>query len=280
MKKHKLNFCHLQIIYQQQHRIVITTFNLLSLYYASQLYAQRTVTIDELAQNIAQLKHIFEELGAHVCTNMNAIKAEIIETVEIHSNIVHFEQGQLQFSHVAATQVAQEVDAKRLKAHALSPHTMALAVPTLALQLYINPCLFWLARPAFLIMAALQQQKIQEETASSDYARVVSALFKRVAIMEDIFKQEFIMESNRNEAEFQHNLLFLEVHGILRICKQSGHIQMLQNECSRVVLSALAPFLCLYYQLAVVLNQVGSCFEYFQDTANIRKLLKAYYHKS
>lgn len=189
----------LQIIYQQQQRIVITTFNLLSLYYSAELYtSQRSLNIDELACGVVKLKRIFEQLGAHVATNENCIKPEIIETVEIHSNIVHFRVARLHCTQLSPGQLAQEIDNKRLKAHALLPQTMAIAVPTLALQLYINPCCFWLARPAFLIIAALDLSKDKEHqshfTCNADLEK---KLFQRVAIIEDIFKHEFVIESNR-----------------------------------------------------------------------------------
>lgn len=52
------------------------------------------------------------------------------------------------------------------------------------------------------------------------------------------------------------NLKFLEAHHVICISKESPTIQIYENECSRVILSALAPFLCVYYQLAVTLNEV------------------------
>ncbi|XP_018803717.1 PREDICTED: dihydroxyacetone phosphate acyltransferase [Bactrocera latifrons] len=251
-----------EVIYQQQRGIVISTFNLLCLYYASQLYVDRSVNIDELALGIAELKRIFEELGAHVATDMNRLKFEIIETVEIHSNIVNFQNGRLQFTEVAAAQLAQEIDTKRLKAHALLPQIMAVAVPTLALQLYINPCMFWLARPAYLILAALQLQADQQKgrddkttALSSTYEEVVENLLQRVTLLDGIFKHEFIIESNRDMEEFNRNLLLLSRHGMLKISSHNGQISINENECMKVILSSLAPFLCVYYQLAVAVNE-------------------------
>ncbi|XP_067646131.1 dihydroxyacetone phosphate acyltransferase isoform X2 [Eurosta solidaginis] len=251
-----------EVIYQQQRRIVISTFNLLCLCYASQLYAESSANMDELAHGITELKCMFEELGAHVATDQNRLKNEIIETVEIHSNILHFHNGQLQFTQVAAAQLAQEIDIKRLKAHALLPQTMAVAVPTLALQLYINPCMFWLARPTYLILAALQLQKDQEIGANDTsiilptcYSEVVASLSERVSTLDDIFKHEFIIESNRDKEEFERNLRLLSKHGMLTISTDSAQITFHENQSSRIMLSALAPFLCVYYQLAVTVNQ-------------------------
>ncbi|XP_054747510.1 dihydroxyacetone phosphate acyltransferase [Anastrepha obliqua] len=251
-----------EVIYQQQRRIVISTFNLLCLYYASQLYVGCSVNIEELARGITKLKYLFEELGAHVATDLNRLKIEIIETVEIHANIVHFHNARLQFTQVAAAQLAQDIDTKRLKAHALLPQTMAVAVPALTLQLYINPCMFWLARPAYLLLAALHLQREQQKqkdvdsvTLPSSYVEVVTYLSQRVAILDDIFKHEFIIESNRDLEEFERNLNLLSNVGILTISSDGGQITFLENECSNVILSALAPFLCVYYQLAVALNE-------------------------
>lgn len=261
---------------------------MLCLYYASQLYVERSVNIDDLALGIAELKCIFEELGAHVATDMNRLKMEIIETVDIHSNIVHFQNAQLEFTEVAAAQLAQEIDTRRLKAHALLSQIMAVAVPTLALQLYINPCMFWLARPAYLILAALQLQADQQKGTNdettdlpSTYAAVVENLLQRVTLLDSIFKHEFIIESSRDMEvriievmsliqavyininnfcllfqEFNRILRLISEHDILKISSHNGQISINENECMKIILSSLAPFLCVYYQLTVTVNQV------------------------
>lgn len=140
---------------------------------------------------------MFEELGAHVATDLNCIKPEIMETIEIHSNILHFKQARLELTQVPAQQLAQEIDLKHLKAHTLSPRTMAVAVPSMTLQLYINPCLFWLARPGYLIVAALQLQK--ENSNSYGEAELMVKLEERANELDAIFKHEFIIESNREK---------------------------------------------------------------------------------
>uniref|UniRef100_A0A1A9WFM3 Dihydroxyacetone phosphate acyltransferase n=1 Tax=Glossina brevipalpis TaxID=37001 RepID=A0A1A9WFM3_9MUSC len=248
-----------EIIYQQQRRIVINTFNLLCLYYSSQLYNQRPVNIDELASGIILLKALFQELGAHVSTDLNAIKPEIIKTVEIHSNIVHFHQANLRFTKVAAQQLAQEIDIGKLKAYALLPQTMAIALPSLSLQLYTNPCLFWLARPGYLIMAALQIQEEQKQFHSlqitPSYPDLLANLSNKTAELDQIFKYEFIIESNREEEEFRRNLHLLKNYGILKIGSENGLVTVNTNDCCCVLLSALAPFLCVYYQLVVTINK-------------------------
>ncbi|KAH8420769.1 hypothetical protein KR222_004319 [Zaprionus bogoriensis] len=248
-----------EIIYQQQRRIVISTFNLLSLCYASKLYGQQlSVNVDELAQGILHLKRIFEQLGAHVSTSANSIKADIIDAVEIHGNILQFRVGCLQFTPLAANQLATKIDVKRLKAHALSSETMAVAVPMLALQLYVNPCMFWLARPAYLLLAALKEQRRQQQLDTiSTYEETLASLHSHVNSMDALFQHEFIVESNREAVEFETHLQLLLDERALQLSPQSGRISVQDNECSRVILAALAPFLCLYYQLAVTLRKVS-----------------------
>lgn len=151
---------------------------------------------------------MFEDLGAHVATDLNCIKPEIIETIEIHSNILHFKQARLELTQVPAQQLAQEIDLKHLKAHSLSPHTMAVAVPSMTLQLYINPCLFWLARPGYLIVAALHLQKdLNENNHIYGNDEVVEKLAERANELDAIFKHEFIIESNR---EKEVSLIFIK----------------------------------------------------------------------
>lgn len=173
---------------------------MISLYFASQYYMDKSLNVDEISRGIVMLKDMFEKLGAHVATDVNCIKPEIIETVEIHSNIVHFKQGRLEFTQVPVELLAQEIDISRLKAHALSPRTMAVAVPSMALQLYMNPCLFWLARPGYLIMAALQleeQQQKMSKQISGSHEETILRLSQQVDALDEVFKHEFIVESNR-----------------------------------------------------------------------------------
>ncbi|EDV92833.1 GH18612 [Drosophila grimshawi] len=252
-----------EIIYQQQRRIVISTFNLLSLYYASRLYGQRSVNLDELSRGILHLQRIFEQLGAHVSTTANSIKRDIIDAVEIHGNILQFRVGVLQFTPLAVEQLAATIDMKRLKAHALLSSTMAVAVPMLALQLYINPCMFWLARPAYLLLAALKLQRRQQNLDSMrSYAETLTALHHHVNSMDALFQHEFIIESNREAVEFEAHLQLLLDERVLDLHEQTGRISVHDNECSRVILAALAPFLCLYYQLSVTLRQRFSVGEF------------------
>ncbi|KAH8330612.1 hypothetical protein KR067_005654 [Drosophila pandora] len=250
-----------EIIYQQQRRIVITTFNLLSLYYASQLYAQKSVNIDELSRGVLLLKRIFEQLGAHVSAAPKSIKADIIDAVEIHSNILHFVSARLQFTPMAAKQLANQFDGKRLKAHALCPQTMAVAVPMLALQLYINPCMFWLARPAYLLLAALKEQQNQKNHSHTSYESTLSALHAHVTNMDALFQHEFIIESNREAAEFETHLQLLLDEKVVEV-EKDGKVNVHDNECSHVILAALAPFLCLYYQLVVTLRKIPADLEF------------------
>ncbi|XP_017131626.1 dihydroxyacetone phosphate acyltransferase [Drosophila elegans] len=262
-----------EIIYQQQRRIVISTFNLLSLYYASQLYAQKNVNIDELSRGVLHLKRIFEQLGAHVSTTPSSIKTDIIDAVEIHSNILHFVAAKLQFTPMAAKQLAEKIDVRRMKAHALCPQTMAVAVPMLALQLYINPCMFWLARPAYLLLAALKEQRNQENQLSTadtiSYDASLSALHSHVTTMDALFQHEFIIESNREAAEFETHLQLLLDERVVEV-EKSGRIRVQNNECSHVILAALAPFLCLYYQLVVTLRKIPLDFEFSNKDLLVR----------
>lgn len=41
-----------------------------------------------------------------------------------------------------------------LKGHQLAANTIRNAVAAFSLQIYSNPCLFWLVRPAFVLLAA------------------------------------------------------------------------------------------------------------------------------
>ncbi|TMW48631.1 hypothetical protein DOY81_006296 [Sarcophaga bullata] len=258
-----------EIIYQQQRRIVITTFNLVCLYFSSQYYNQISVNLDELSHGVLMLKEMFEELGAHVATDQNCIKHEIMETVEIHSNILHFKQGRLEVTQVPAKQLAQEIDVKRLKAHCLSPRTMAIAVPSMTLQLYINPCLFWLARPAYLIMAALQLEKEQESNTSITYKELISKLYHMANDLDNIFKHEFIIESNREKELPADSLEEVPLKTFLKIMQQ--RIESILNVTNPTQLLHVHPYCLALDNLNIAIHALvqGSYLERNRETGNL-----------
>ncbi|XP_055904777.1 dihydroxyacetone phosphate acyltransferase [Eupeodes corollae] len=233
-----------EVVYQQQRRVVITTFNMIAVLYTYSLNCQRPLNIDELSRDVVLLKTLFEKLGAHVATNNNAIKPEIIKTVEIHSNVVTFEKANLKYTPSTGVDM-KNIELKKLKGHMLAQNTMTIAVPALHIQLYINPCMFWLAKPSFVVLAAMKLN-------ANGYRDLLPAdqLEDKFNELCKIFNQEFIFESNKNENSVSHILDVLRSFGVF------NGMEFLSNDVSKLLLSAISPFLCIYYQLAVAITEL------------------------
>ncbi|XP_055850821.1 dihydroxyacetone phosphate acyltransferase [Episyrphus balteatus] len=233
-----------EVVYQQQKRIVITTFNMIAVLYTYSLNCQRPLNIDELSNEVLLLKTLFEKLGAHVATNSNSIKPEIIKTVEIHSNVVTFEKANLKFTPSTGVDM-RTIEVKKLKGHMLTQNTMTIAVPALHIQLYINPCMFWLAKPSFVVLAAMKLN-------AKGYRNILPAdqLEENLNELCKIFNQEFILDSTINENSISHILDVLRSFGIF------NGMEFLANDVSKLLLSTIAPFLCVYYQLALAITEL------------------------
>lgn len=82
------------------------------------------------------------------------IEAEIIESLEIHSNVLkisHSDSSVIEMTRSAINMPDGKITG--FKGHKLSSKTMYNTLPVLLLQLYANPCLYWLHVPAFYTLA-------------------------------------------------------------------------------------------------------------------------------
>lgn len=195
----------MQVVYQQQKHIILHLFNVLCLGYASRLYhGSNRIHIDDLVDDVIRLRIFLKQMEAPLTKDLLAdqletLRSDALETIRIHSNTLMLgdaDDGSIQQIHVSMEHLAREVDIGKMKAHPLQPLTMAIAVPSLSLQLYINPCLFWLARPAYLLVAAL---KLQREQHFLGQLSIKDQLKKYAYELEDIFKYEFIIDASRQE---------------------------------------------------------------------------------
>lgn len=82
------------------------------------------------------------------------IEAEIMESLEIHSNVLkisHSDSSVIEMTRSAINMPDGKITG--FKGHKLSSKTMYNTLPVLLLQLYANPCLYWLHVPAFYVLA-------------------------------------------------------------------------------------------------------------------------------
>ncbi|XP_055377579.1 dihydroxyacetone phosphate acyltransferase [Condylostylus longicornis] len=231
----------MEIVYQQQQRIVITTFNLIVLYYSYYSYMGKGVNIDNLSEGVALLKDVFECLGAMIATKDESIKAEIIDTLEIHSNILKMIQGHVCLNKTEIN--VSSINMDNLKGYKLSKEIMEQAVPCLSIQLYINACMYWLSVPAITTLSA---KKICIEYGNGF---TLNSLKIKVEELLSIYNNEFVIVQEYKEEDYQKTLNLLQYFKVFEIDNNNSRVHFKENEVSKLLLSTMVPFLCMYYRL-------------------------------
>lgn len=182
-----------EVVRRQQDKIVIMPFNLISLLINFKLFKNQKIFLENLKVEILELKKIFESFGAIVVLQENCLDQEIQKTLEIHSNFVCLKNGELKV--VKADVNLRNMNSDKLKGHSLMEETMNISVPAFSLQLYNNPSLYWLSRPALLILAAMAE--IQETGSESVPIQVLKA---RNDYLRKIFVYEFVLFADYAES--------------------------------------------------------------------------------
>lgn len=185
------------------------------------------------------------------------IEQDVSDSLSIHSNIVVFgESKHLQL--VAGKIIAeQSCNLKKLKGHNLSTRTMRFSMPAILLQIYANPCLYWLHEPAFYVLS----HRIRRD----------DTIFNEMKEMKRIFAAEFVVNQNDEDAvshidnfsEFPlADFHFTQKYSILQRLHQSiklyASLNILENEeLSQLLLTSILPFVFCYLNVAeVILSQV------------------------
>ncbi|XP_049277429.1 dihydroxyacetone phosphate acyltransferase [Anopheles funestus] len=239
------------VVHLQQHRMVLTTFHLIALYYNYRKYHGQTVTLGELVEGVAMLGRMFEDLGAITevegCENVETL---CLAALDVHRNV-------LQLTTDGVLTIARtyhdfsRVDKRKLKGYNLTDGVMKLAVPIFSLQLYCNPCLHWLAVPAMVLLAARSLTSETGPLRRSDLVEMVHEL-------RNLYGLEFVLYARREVVEFDAALDHLYRQGLLQ-CNPVGQDMlhflpnMNRHQLANVYLSALGPFLCTYFQATDVL---------------------------
>ena len=145
-----------EVVRRQQDKIVIMPFNLIALIYNELAFTNKLdeMSLKNVIGRIHEVENFFLDFGAILSMDERHEVEEIKSTLEIHSNIL---DGN--FNLIKSNVNLQNMNVSKLKGHRFCNETMNISVPVFSLQLYINPTLYWLAQPAFLVLSALQINK-------------------------------------------------------------------------------------------------------------------------
>lgn len=253
--KHALEPAHVQILSKQelavvtslaydvvnlqQDKIVITVFNLMCFCFSYNKFRGRSLTVDELCKEIKVILTIFRVFGAPLALNLqreNDLKHEILHALEIHANIlclIH-EKVELTTSKVDF----RKIDKGRMKAHKLSNVTMSNVVPMFSLQLYLNPCLHWMAAPA-MVLLVVRKLNHRVQVSKDD-------IFHEFSRIRTLFALEFVFHPENVSFELDKILENLSSLQLITVDSNNVSLNPLYVSLIDQVISILAPFMSAY----------------------------------
>lgn len=254
------------IVVQQQHLIVLNVFNLIAVLYNFYASVGEPVDLSTLNAGVLQLARFLRTFGALVATADGDVPAAIVESLRLHDNLFRTpntdgEADTMQqlvllrpeLEHVQA--VTQPADASSgtptLKAHQLAAGTLRNAVPVLSLQIHCNPCMFWLVRPAFVVLSV---RVLTEGTSAFkddvDADTLMTAIEQRTKQLLRIFRDEFVLPN----VTVHQTVEMLAAQGVL----DARTLRCAERRTAELLLSTLVPFLCCYLQVTrTILSDVN-----------------------
>lgn len=256
------------VVVQQQRLIVLNAFNLVAVWYNYSASVAVPVDLLTLVAGVLQLAKLLSLFGALIATPDENMRAAVVESLQLHDNLFRmptkngdeFSSQPLdllrpQLQHVQA--IAQPANATTgqptLKAHQLAAGTLQYSVPVLSLQIHCNPCMFWLVRPAFVLLAIRDLcNRFSKSESSVDIFK--TAIEDRTVHLLNIFRDEFVLQTESAD----RSLDILVAHGVLdaRTLRLAADGQTVVD----VLLSTLVPFLCCYLQVTrTILTDVNKC---------------------
>ena len=254
-----------EVVRRQQDKIVIMPFNLIALIYNELTFTNRLdeMSLRSVLDRMREARKFFEHFGAVLSMDERHEVDEIKSTLGIHSNILDDN-----FKLIKSNVNLQNMNASKLKGHRFCNETMNISVPVFSLQLYINPTLYWLAQPAFLVLSAMQVKRQFGSSISIEQLKVESNFFRQ------IFGYEFVLYPGFTDDV--STLLYMLIIGFNKFCffqdfnatltklinlkvfnKHSNNDLELnmQSNYINLLLSAVSPFVNCYANAGAVISR-------------------------
>lgn len=220
------------IVDKQQQLIVLTTFNLISIYFNYRSMVNEKCNFEQLKYGLGLLGNFLKKFNVLLANEIPlTATSDIIDSMEIHSNVMEFSPNDGNLALIIGQPIAaNNVHSSKLKGHNLSPHTMRNSLPSFLLQIYANPCLFWLHQPAFYVL--LSRLKTPKSDMEIELQR-----------MKQIFVSEFITRKNTAN---QHLKEVMDIMDSINITEN--------DELGNLLLTSIVPFVLCYLHVAEVIK--------------------------
>lgn len=252
-----------EVVDKQQQLSVLTQFNLICIYFQYRSLSNESCNRHELNYGVNLLSNFLKKLNALLSCEIPLTKvSNIIESsLEIHANILRFasdqEDAPLQLVQDPLIGNTTNVDSNKLKGHSLSANTLKRCFPSFVLQIYANPCLYWLHQPAFYVL-------VRRMNVSTNMLAVELQWMKKIFVNEFVTSDDASIETLKKSIELWERLAILE-----------------NTELSDLLLSSIVPFIFCYFNVVdVIKSQVSPSFNYKINVAYVLLTCISFYCSS
>lgn len=132
-----------KVLRVQRAHATIMPFNLAAL----SIECLKSNCLSSLASDMSWLRDTLHQLGARVTLE------SLDDSLKVHGNLLKINGDDVKVVQTAIS--LDNIDPRKLKGHKLTNETMSKIIPTIMLQLYINPCLHYFTDSCMVLIGIL-----------------------------------------------------------------------------------------------------------------------------
>lgn len=188
------------VISLQQQSTAVTITNLVAIVLMQSLVRDEPLSLDGVVDEVVWVVGVLGKLGASVFEN--DVKGSVDRILVVHNKLLRVDsKRKLRLLSETLMNMSSEVK-KKIKGHTLEADTMALAIPVIQLQLYVNPVMHYLFPPALVYLIA--SRGVDRDMLVTDYNR-----------LRKLFRNEYFYVEKNEEKILKEAIEYCTANGIL-----------------------------------------------------------------
>ncbi|XP_022163060.1 dihydroxyacetone phosphate acyltransferase isoform X1 [Myzus persicae] len=194
-----------EIVYRQQHNMILSYFNILSVALIYNLSKNMTeaIHLDVIINQVSWISALFKKCGAQIEVQGIDITRRIIDTIQLHQhfvtlkdNIIHFQKNYLKHNNIYPTHFSGNLNFKS--------ELFDNAFPLILNQIYVNPTLHFIINIAFIIIISKCQIIWKND---------ILDLEGKFFLLRKLFEFEFVFFHGCQKEDFKHSIsIYLHIN--------------------------------------------------------------------
>uniref|UniRef100_A0A2H8TI04 Dihydroxyacetone phosphate acyltransferase n=1 Tax=Melanaphis sacchari TaxID=742174 RepID=A0A2H8TI04_9HEMI len=194
-----------EIVYRQQHNMILSYFNILAVALIYNLSKNNTedIHLDKVTYQISWISKLFKKCGAQIEVQDIDITRRIINTIQLHQhfitlkdNIIHFQKHYSKYNNIYPNHLSGNLNFKT--------ELFDNAFPLILNQLYVNPSLHFIINIAFIILISKRQ---------IIWNNGILDLEEKFILLRRLFEFEFVFFEGCQKEDFKHSIsMYLHIH--------------------------------------------------------------------